>query len=109
AGLGVGADATANGVEVCALDCWAMIDCAGLAAGAGDSSFCFFATLRPFGDGVALASFSLFAGIGVTAGASTGLACSTRTSSFWAGGGVALALNPGTGTGPPWVVAIFCR
>src|SRR5207245_11044971 len=97
------------GVEAGALGFGAMMGCAGLPAGAGDSSFCFFVPLRPFDDSVALASFSLFAGIGVTAGASTGLACSTRTSSFWAGGGVALALNPGTGTGPPWVVAIFCR
>src|SRR6059058_6034135 len=101
---GVAADATVNGVAFGALGFWAITG-AGVITGGGDSSFCFLPHLLPFGGGVGLASFSFFA---TTGGVPMGIACSTRTNSFAAGGGVALGLKPGMEIGPPCATAVFC-
>src|SRR5438046_9453609 len=101
---GVAADATVNGVAFGALGFWAITG-AGVTAGGGDSSFCFLPHLLPFGSGVGLASFSFFA---MTGGVPMGIACSTRTNSFAAGGSVALGLKPGLEIGTPWPTCVFC-
>jgi hypothetical protein len=97
-----------NGVALGALGFCAITGCAGVIAGGGDSSFCFLPHLLPFGGGVALASFSFFAMTGAMGGVPMGIACSTRTNSFAAGGGVALGLKPGMEIGPPCATAVFC-
>src|SRR5438552_15319131 len=103
---GVAADATVNGVAFGALGFWAITG-AGVTAGGGDSSFCFLPHLLPFGGGVGLASFSFLATTRPVGGVPRGIACSTRTNSFAAGGGVALGLMPGMDIGPPCATAAF--
>src|SRR5882762_5128583 len=104
---GVAADATVNGVALGAFG-FCAITGAGVIAGGGDSSFCFLPHLLPFGGGVGLASFSFFAMTGPAGGAPMAIACSTRTNSFAAGGGVALGLKPGMEIGAPCATAVFC-
>jgi hypothetical protein len=70
------------GVGLGALGFCATTGCAGVAAGGGDSSFCFFDAFLPFGKGVALANLPFFANKGDGENTWTGLACSTRTNSF---------------------------
>src|SRR4029453_6678994 len=60
---GVSADATVMGVPAGVSLFWATTACAGVPAGAGDSSFCFL-PFFPFAAGVAFASFALLATIG---------------------------------------------
>ena len=105
---GVAADASVNGVEAGRLGFCAITGCAGVDAGGGDSSFCFLPHLLPFGGGVGLATFSFFAMTGAAGGVRMAIACSTRTNSFAAGGGVALGLKPGMEIGPPCAIAVFC-
>ena len=74
--------------------------------GDGDFILSFFANLPPFGAGVVFASFAFCGGTAGAAGASTGLACSTRTSSFCAGGGAAAVAPAAIGT---WGPVVFRR
>src|SRR5437667_9972857 len=82
---------------------------AGLDAGDRYSSFCFFDDFFPFEPGAVLTSLSFFAKAGGGENAITGRACSTRTNSFSAGGGVVLGLRPAAGAGPAGAAAVFCR
>ena len=104
-----GADAAARaiGVGEGVADCLATTGgggAIGAAVGVG-AAFWPFASFPPFGPGIGLPCLSSLTG---AAGGCTATACSTRTNSFWAGGGVTLGARPGTGRFAGAGACAFC-